>query len=145
MKHLITAMIMAGLIFVQIPSAIAGMPLGSAQLKSLTPGHYKVTLLGVSNMTDLLRGNGTIFGVAKGEIDEGHWRLSGNKICIAWNKWLGSGTRCSSLILERLVIIKAADLRLHRFERQIFDIVRYWHSCGFRYVAIARYDMSCSE
>ena len=83
MKHLIIAMIMAGLIFVQIPSAIAGMPLGSAQLKSLTPGHYKVTLLGVSNMTDLLRGNGTIFGVAKGEIDEGHWRLSGNKICIA--------------------------------------------------------------
>ena len=100
MKHLITAIIMAGIIFVQIPSAIAGIPLGSAQLKSLAPGHYKVTLMGVSNMTVSLRGNGTIFGIAKGKIDQGHWRLSGNKICIAWNKWLGGGTRCSSLIKE---------------------------------------------
>lgn len=100
MKHLITAMIMAGLISIQIPSAIAGLPLGAAQLKSLAPGHYKVTLMGGSNMTVTLHGNGTILGVAKGEIDRGHWRLSGNKICIAWNKWLGGGTRCSSLIRE---------------------------------------------
>ena len=95
-----TAIIIAGLIFAHIPSAIAGVTLEPAQLKSLAPGRYKVTVMGVSNMIVTLRGNGTIFGAAKGAKDNGHWKLSGNKICIAWNKWLGSGTRCSGLTRE---------------------------------------------
>lgn len=100
MKPLFTAIITAGLIFTQLPSAIASVTLGPAQLKSLVPGRYKVTLMGVSNMTVSLRRNGTIFGVAKGEIGRGHWRLSGNKICIAWDKWLGGRDRCSGLVSE---------------------------------------------
>ena len=100
MKRLFTAMITAGLIFTQLPSAIASVTLGPAQLNSLAPGRYKVTLMGVSNMTVTLRSNGTILGAAKDAIDRGHWRLSGNKICIAWNKWLGGRDRCSGLISE---------------------------------------------
>jgi hypothetical protein len=100
MNRFVTAMIMAGLIFSQLPSAIAGDTLGPAQLKNLAPGRYKVTLMGVSNMTVTLRSNGTVFGAAKGAIDSGHWNLSGNKICIAWNKWLGGRARCSGLISE---------------------------------------------
>jgi hypothetical protein len=89
---------MAGLIFTQLTSAIAGGTLGPAQLKNLAPGRYKVTLMGVSSMTVTLRSNGTVFGAAKDANDNGHWNLSGNKICIAWNKWLGGSVHCSGLI-----------------------------------------------
>lgn len=100
MKRFITAMIWVGLIITQITSANAGSSLGPAQLKSLIPGRYKVTLMGISNMTVMLRGNGTILGSAQGTIDNGHWKVSGNKICIGWNKWLGGSTRCSGLLRE---------------------------------------------
>ena len=100
MKRFMTALFMAALVFTQVPSAMAGVPLGSAQLKNLAPGRYKVTLMGVSNMTVVLRGNGTILGTANGAIDKGHWNLSGNQICIGWAKWLGGTTRCSGLMRE---------------------------------------------
>ena len=95
-----TVVIVAGMIVTQIPSAIAGVPLGPAQLKNLTHGRYKVTLMGVSNMTVTFRSNGTIFGAAAGRIDNGHWKLSGNRICIAWSTWLGGAVHCSELISE---------------------------------------------
>ncbi len=95
-----TAIIIAGLTFTQIPSAIAGVTLGATQLKNLAPGRYKVTLMGVSDMTVTLRGNGTILGAANGANDNGHWNLNGDKICIGWTKWLGGSTRCSSLMRE---------------------------------------------
>ena len=100
MNHLITAMIATGLIFTHLPSAFSGVPLGAAQLKRLVPGRYKVTLLGVSNVTVTLRSNGTIFGAAQGAIDKGHWKFTGNEICIAWNKWLGGRDRCSELVSQ---------------------------------------------
>ena len=97
MKRFIIAMIISGLTFIQLPSAMAGGTLGPAQLKHLAPGHSKVTLMGVSNMTVTLRSNGTVFGAAKGAIDNGYWNLSGDKICISWNKWLGGSAHCSGL------------------------------------------------
>ena len=100
MNRFTTAMISAGLIFTQLPSADAGVPLGAAQLKNLAPGRYNVTLMGISNMTVTLRSNGTVSGVAKGATDNGSWELSGNEICIAWNKWLGGHARCSGLTSE---------------------------------------------
>ncbi len=100
MNRFMILMMMAGMIITQIPSAIAGIPLGPAQLKSLAPGRYKVTLMGVSNMTVTFRSNGTIFGAAAGKIDNGHWNLSGNEICIAWNTWLNGSVHCSDLISE---------------------------------------------
>ena len=100
MNRFITAVIMVSLTFTQLPSAIAGVPLAAAQLKNLAPGRYKVTLMGVSSMTVTLQSNGTVFGAAQGAIDRGHWKLSGNKICIAWNKWLGGNVNCSSLTNE---------------------------------------------
>ena len=77
MNRFITAVIMVALTFVQLPAAIAGVPLGAAQLKNLAPGLYKVTLMGVSSMTVTLRSNGTVFGAAKDANDNGHWNLSG--------------------------------------------------------------------
>lgn len=100
MNRFITAIITAGLTLSQLPSAMAGVPLGAAQLKSLAPGRYKVTLLGVSNMTVTLRTNGTVFGVAKGAIDNGQWKLNGNEICITWKNWLGGSAHCSQLMNE---------------------------------------------
>ena len=100
MTRLITALLMAGFIFIPVNSAFAGMPLGSAQLKNLVPGHYKVTLMGVSNMIVTLKSNGTVLGSANGELDRGLWKLNGNKICIGWNKWLGGSTHCSGLSRE---------------------------------------------
>ena len=100
MKQFVTAMIVAGLIFNQIPLAIADGTLKAAQIKNLIPGRYKVTLMGVSNMNVTLRSNGTLFGSANGTIDNGHWKMSGNQICIGWNKWLGARDRCSALVSE---------------------------------------------
>ena len=100
MTRFITAMIVAGLILIQATSAFAGMPLGYAQLKSLVPGHYKVTLMGVSTMIVTLNSNGLVLGSANGAVDRGFWKLTGNKICIGWNKWLGGSTHCSGLSSE---------------------------------------------
>ncbi len=100
MKQFVTAIMVAGLMFSQVPLAIAGGTLGATQIKNLIPGRYKVTLMGVSNMTVTLRSNGTLFGAANGAIDNGHWKMSGNQICIAWNKWLGAHARCSALVSE---------------------------------------------
>ena len=100
MNRFIISMMMAGLMFSQIPLANAGVALGAAQLKNMVPGHYKVTLMGVSTMAVTLRSNGTIFGSANGAVDTGHWNLRGNQICIAWNKWLGARSRCSGLMSE---------------------------------------------
>lgn len=100
MTRFITAILVAGLLFIPATSAFAGMPLGSAQLKSLVPGHYKVTLMGVSTMIVVLKSNGSLLGTANGAVDRGFWKLSGNKICIGWNKWLGGSTHCSGLSRE---------------------------------------------
>lgn len=91
---------MTGLIFTQLASAHASVKLGPDQLQHLAPGRYNITLMGVSSMTVTLRKNGTILGIAKGESDKGHWNLSGDKICIAWNKWLGGSPHCSELISQ---------------------------------------------
>ena len=100
MKLYLFGIILAGLIFSSLPSAFAGVPLGPAQLEKLAPGRYRVTLLGVTSITVSLRTNGTVFGSAQGAIDSGHWKLNGNKICIAWSKWLDGSARCSGLSSE---------------------------------------------
>lgn len=100
MNRFVIATMLAGLIFTQVSPASANATLEPAQLKNLAPGRYKVTLMGVSNMTVTLRTNGTVFGAAEGAIDSGHWKLSGNKICIAWKTWLGGSAHCSELISE---------------------------------------------
>jgi hypothetical protein len=100
MNHFFKAAAAAGLIFVQTSLAQAGSTLGAAELKSLVPGRYQVTLMGVSNITITLRANGSMLGTAKSQRDTGHWNLSGNKICIAWNKWLGGQAHCSSLVTQ---------------------------------------------
>jgi hypothetical protein len=100
MNHFFKAAATAGLILVQSSLAFAGNPLGPAELRSLVPGRFQVTLMGVSNIIITLRSNGSMQGTAKSQSDTGHWNLSGNKICIAWNKWLGGQAHCSSLVLQ---------------------------------------------
>ena len=100
MRRFGTGILLAGLCFTQLPAARAGVPLVAAQIKSLVPGRYRVTLLGVASMTVSLRSNGTVLGAAQGAIDSGHWKLNGNEICISWNRWLGGSARCSGLSSE---------------------------------------------
>lgn len=78
---------------------LAGNVLSSSELKQLAPGRFLVSVYGTS-MTVTLRPNGSVLGAAKGESDRGHWNLSGNRLCIGWNKWLGGKTRCSSLVSQ---------------------------------------------
>ena len=78
-------------------SAHAGQALTSANLRHMVPGSYQVTLMGTVNMTVNMRANGTLLGSTKTEHDSGRWSLVGDKLCIAWNKWLGGQARCSGL------------------------------------------------
>lgn len=99
MNHFKSIMASAAILFSMSAVSHAGDVLGAAELKQLTPGRFLVSVYGTS-MTVILRPNGSVLGVAKGENDKGHWNLSGNRICIGWNKWLGARTRCSSLVSQ---------------------------------------------
>ncbi len=81
-------------------SAHAGQPLTSANLQHMVPGSYQVVLMGTVNMTVTMRSNGTMLGATKTEKDHGHWNLSGDKLCLAWNKWLGGQLHCSGLVSQ---------------------------------------------
>ena len=78
-------------------AAFAGEALSPSELRQLAPGRYAVNVMGLVNMTVSMRPNGVIVGIARGEQDSGVWRVQGQKLCIAWNKWNSGKTSCSSL------------------------------------------------
>jgi hypothetical protein len=80
--------------------AFAGDQLGPSELKHLVPGRYLVTLNNATNLTVVMRANGTVSGSTKSDADSGHWTLDGSQLCIGFTKWLGGNTHCSSLISE---------------------------------------------
>jgi hypothetical protein len=94
-----SAMAAAAILISMSASSFAGDVLSTNELKQLAPGRFLVSVYGTS-MTVTLRPNGSVQGAAKGESDSGHWNLSGNRLCIGWNKWLGGKTRCSSLVSQ---------------------------------------------
>ena len=91
---------LAGVLLLGSYSAQAGQPLTSANLRHMVPGRYQVTVMGAVNMKVTMRSNGTMLGDMKTEHDNGRWNLNGDKLCIAWTKWLGGQSRCSGLVSE---------------------------------------------
>ena len=84
------------LVALSLPS-FAGDKLSPSEIRQLAPGRYAVSVLGVVSMTVSLRPNGTMTGLADGEKDSGVWTVRGQKLCVAWNKWVGGKQRCASL------------------------------------------------
>lgn len=97
MKRFLSAA--AVLLLLSIPAS-AGANLTSSELQRLAPGRYVVTLYNAVSMTVTMKPNGTVLGSAEAGRDTGTWTLSGNKLCIAWHKWLGGHARCSGLVSD---------------------------------------------
>ena len=95
---LVAAMALVAMSFVgsSLPS-VAGDKLSPSQIRQLAPGRYNVSVLGLVSMTVSMRPNGTLTGFADGEKDHGVWTVRGQKLCVAWNKWVGGKQRCASL------------------------------------------------
>ena len=74
--------------------------LSNSELQQLAPGRYVVTLYNAVSMTVTMQPNGTVLGSADGKKDTGTWKLSGNRLCIAWSKWLNGKNRCSGLVTD---------------------------------------------
>ena len=100
MNHFKSAAATAAILLLCAKSVFAGEILTSADLKHMVPGRYQVTLLGTVSMTITMRPNGTVLGSTNSSKDSGRWNLSGNKLCIAWNRWLGGQARCSGLTAQ---------------------------------------------
>lgn len=90
------ALVASSLVVLSVPS-IAGDKLSPSEIRNLAPGRYNVSVLGLVSMTVSMRPNGTITGVADGKKDHGVWSVRGQKLCVAWNKWVGGKQRCASL------------------------------------------------
>ena len=72
--------------------------LSAQDLRKLAPGRYAVSVMGLVNMTVSMRPNGRIHGTtSEGKRDTGSWTIQGERLCVAWNKWLGGTRRCATL------------------------------------------------
>jgi hypothetical protein len=76
----------------------AGDKLDSNQLRGLAPGSYAVSIYGLVKMTVSLQSGGTISGTtSKKKTDTGVWSVTGEKLCIRFNRWLKGKQRCTAL------------------------------------------------
>lgn len=98
MKQFLRAACAATVLFILAPNVQAATALSAAELQRLAPGRYVVTLYNAVSMTITMKPNGTVVGASKSERDSGTWTMSGDKLCIAWHKWLGGQARCSGLV-----------------------------------------------
>lgn len=95
-RHSLFAAVAVAAAAVSTP-ALAEDALSANELRKLAPGRYAVNVMGLVNMTVSMSPNGIIIGHAKGEKDSGVWRVRGQQLCIAWNKWNRGKTSCASL------------------------------------------------
>ena len=75
---------------------LANETLTASQIKTFVPGRAKARISGSAITINLSR-RGTLSGKWAGERDMGKWHVSGDRLCIRFNNWLGGGTRCSSV------------------------------------------------
>jgi hypothetical protein len=72
--------------------------LTAQELRNLAPGRYAVSIYGLVKMTINMQPGGGISGItSKQKTDNGTWSVSGEKLCIRWNRWLKGKTRCTGL------------------------------------------------
>ena len=98
MRKLIFAAALAALLPAQWATAGDGK-LNANQLRNLAPGAYHVAVNSAIsvNVNVHLFSNGRMTGEAGTQHDSGNWHIVGNRLCIAWSKWLSGQTKCSSL------------------------------------------------
>jgi hypothetical protein len=90
--------IAVALILAALAAPASAGQLNSQQLRSLAPGSYAVSIYGLIKMTIRMQPGGSISGTtSKKKSDTGIWTVSGEKLCIRWNRWLKGKQRCTSL------------------------------------------------
>jgi hypothetical protein len=88
----------AAALCVAFAAPVSAASLTSAELRALAPGNYAVSIYGLVKMTISMQSGGSISGItSKKKRDSGFWSVSGDKLCIRWNRWLKKKTRCTSL------------------------------------------------
>lgn len=70
-----------------------------AELGKLFPGSF-VAVAGGMPIRIVASGNGRLRGEVKGMKDTGRWTVSGTRLCITWDKWLGGKTSCSIIVAD---------------------------------------------
>jgi hypothetical protein len=76
--------------------AVAGEVLKSHQIKKFVPGRATAKVMGSKVQVSMSRG-GRVSAKWDGERDTGTWRVSGDRLCIKFNKWMNGATRCSAV------------------------------------------------
>jgi len=74
----------------------AGDTLSAKEIKRFVPGRAKAKIMG-SKVTMRMSRSGYLSARWDGERDTGSWRVTKNKLCIKFKKWMNGATRCSSV------------------------------------------------
>ena len=97
MKKLFIAAVCGSLILVaNTGTSTAGEMLSAKQIKKFIPGRAKAKIMGAKVTMRMSRG-GYLSARWDGERDTGVWRVSKNKLCIRFKKWMNGATRCSAV------------------------------------------------
>ena len=95
-RLIIAALAGATAICTAVNTAAADEVLSASQIKSFVPGRAKAQISG-DTVTISLSRRGTLSGKWAGERDHGSWHVSGDRLCIKFDNWLGGATRCSAV------------------------------------------------
>ncbi len=93
-RMILSAFAGAAVICTAVSTAQANELLDASQIKSFVPGRAKAQISG-DTVTISLSRRGTLSGKWAGERDHGRWHVSGDRLCIKFDNWLGGATRCS--------------------------------------------------
>lgn len=97
MKKFAIAAFGAAVVFcAQAPAVMAGETLKSHEIKKFVPGRASAKIMG-SNVSISMSRSGRVSAKWDGERDTGSWRVSGDQLCIRFNKWMNGATRCSAV------------------------------------------------
>lgn len=97
MKKIVIAAACGAMIFAaNSGTATAGDVLSAKQIKKFVPGRAKAKVMG-SKVTMRMSRGGSLSAKWDGKRDTGVWRVTKNKLCIKFKKWMNGATRCSSV------------------------------------------------
>jgi hypothetical protein len=95
-KFAIAAISAATIALGLVSAASAGETLKSHEIKKFVPGSATAKIMG-SNVSISMSRSGRLSAKWDGERDTGTWRVSGDQLCIRFNKWMNGATRCSAV------------------------------------------------
>lgn len=95
-KFVIAAVCGASIVFAGGNAAIAGQTLNSKEIKRFVPGRATAKIMGSRVSINMSR-SGRLSAKWDGERDTGRWRVTGNRLCIKFKKWMNGATRCSAV------------------------------------------------